>query len=47
MSPENLRCCRLLLRQGVAERFSDILEVIDELKYGPTPESEVHADTGV
>ena len=45
MSPENLRCCRLLLRHGVVERFSDILEVIDELKYTPTLESDFYSNS--
>ena len=44
MSPGNLRCCRLLLRHGVVERFSDILEVIDELKYAPKRQPDFYSE---
>lgn len=35
MRPENLHCCCLLLRHGTVERITDVMEVIDELKYAP------------
>ena len=40
MRPENLHCCCLLLRHGTVERFTDVMEVIDELKYAPKRQAD-------